>query len=197
MNECFGGMGRSSGERPACYKWATAADAPALRWSTTLTNPRRAADIPPPDAIYEGGYEETNDCYNEACTPPPVRNPVAAPIYAAPDASSLRVGTVPAEECVQPGGYRLRSAPVRGVVLETHSGFDAGDVIYLLAYQGEGFVDIWRRGETTNVEYDEIVVRWDAPPATPDPREDNWIWVTRANGEAGWANSFRDYRICE
>ena len=195
---CLGGLSQLSMEgRPICFKWAVGPDAPALRWSTSLTHPRLAADVPPPDSIYEGGFEETNDCLNEACTPQPRHSANAAPIYAEPDATSALVGTVPAGECVQPGDYRLRSAPLRGVVLEASDGFEAGDVIYSLAYQGEGFVEVWRRGETRDVETREMVVRWDAPPTIADPREGYWLWVARSNGEAGWAKTFRDSEACE
>lgn len=190
-DSCFGGLGQaSSGGRPLCHKWAIGPDAPALRWSRTLTHPRVIGpDIPPPEPIYEGGFEQTSDCFNEACTPPPMRFAAETILYAAQDASSPVVSAIPAGECVQRGEYRLFAAPRRGVVLETAAQFEAGDVIYQLAYQGEGFVAIWRRGEITDVEYDALVVRWDPPPPAPDPREGVWLRLTRANGVAGWARN--------
>lgn len=188
-DSCFGGLGQASSDgRPLCHKWAIAPDAPALRWSPALTHPRVIGpDIPPPEPIYEGGFEATNDCLDETCTPPPIQLNVARPLYAEPDASSRIIGAVSIGECVQPGEYRLRAAPLRGLVLETTDRFEAGEVIYQLAYQGEGYVGLWRRGEMSDFSPDDVVVRWDQPPATRHPQEGFWLQLTRANGVSGWA----------
>lgn len=190
-DSCFGGLGQASSDgRPLCHKWAIAPDAPALRWSPALTHPRVIGpDIPPPEPIYEGEFEATNDCVNETCTPPPIRFNVATLLYAEPDASSAVVSTIPVGECVQPSEYRLRAAPLRGIVLETTDRFEAGEVIYQLAYQGEGYVGLWRRGEMSDFYIDDVVVRWDPPPATPHPAEGFWLRLTRADGASGWARN--------
>lgn len=180
---CSGGLGTEPG---VCLKWATSADAPALPWSTTLTHPRLAEDIPPPEDIYAGSYEMTSDCPEQGCAYGPARFSANTPLYARQDARSRVVATIPAEECaLKTGRDALLSAPRRGVVLETAGRFAAGDVIYLTNYDGEGYSTVWRRGEYVSEFQDEAVVRWENRPS--DPREGYWVEVTRANGQTGWA----------
>ncbi|NWG53343.1 MAG: hypothetical protein HXY28_06450 [Hydrogenophilaceae bacterium] len=188
-DSCAGGLSQSTrDDRPFCAKWAIGPDAPALPWSAALTNPPLAQDIPPPQDIYEGHGEQTSDCYNEACTPPPVRITNATPLHARPDASSPVVATVTDGECVATtGDYKLRATPQRGVALDAFGDLTAGDVIYALAYAGDGFVTIWRRGETLDVDFSELAVRWDPPSAAADPRVGNWLELARADGARGWA----------
>ena len=182
-DSCTGGLAIKKGQ---CAKWAMGAEAPALPWSTTLTQPKLAADVPPPKDLYEGSYEMTSDCSEKGCAYASVRYAAATPLYAQRDARSRVVATVPAGECAQQTGKdALLSAPTRGVVLETAAGLDAGDVIYLTAYEGEGYSTIWRRGQYVSLEPDSVVVRWDARPT--DPREGYWVEVKRANGQTGWA----------
>ncbi len=186
MDSCYGGMGELEDGLAPCFKWAIGPDAPALTWSATLTNPQLAADIPPPEEIYEGSFEMTSDSCSENCDPVFARVIVDTPIYASADATAPLVGTISAGECAVVEDYRLRSAPRRGVVLETHGQFTAGDVIYYLASAGEGHFSAWRRGESMEAEYD-VVVRWDAPPEIVDPRIGYWLELTRSNGTSGWA----------
>ncbi|MGD9981181.1 MAG: SUMF1/EgtB/PvdO family nonheme iron enzyme [Hyphomonadaceae bacterium] len=182
---CSGGLGQlTSSEGRPCYKWALSAGAPALRWTASLIDPPlRGADIPPPQEIYEGSFEQTSD---DDDTNPRLRMSIDTPIHASTDAASPIVALIPADECVQPGDYRLLSAPRRGVVIETIGQFAAGDVIYRLAYDGEGAFSIWRRGETLYATDDDVVVRWDAPSEPLDSRVGYWLHVTRADGVSGW-----------
>ena len=203
MDSCSGGVGLSGG---GCYKWAIGADAPAIPWSelgfqplsraepaaasqspTPPANPQLAADIPPPEDIYQGDFERTSDCTNDACTPAAARMRNATPIYARADRSSPRVGDVAANECVRPEDYRILDTPLRGVVLEPYGPFAAGDVIYRLAYAGEGNYNYWRRGEFIYESDAGSAVRWDEPSGPPDPRVGIWMELTRANGMRGWA----------
>ena len=182
MDSCSGGGGLSGG---GCYKWAMSAEAPGLRWSATLTGPQLAADIPPPQDLYEGSYEMTSDCSAQGCAYGPARFAADMPLYERRDTRAPIVATIPAAECaLKTGRDALLSAPRRGVVLETSGRFTAGDVIYLTNYDGEGNSTVWRRGEYLTEFQGDVVVRWDDAPK--DPREGYWVEVTRANGQTGW-----------
>lgn len=188
MDSCSGGVGLSGG---GCYKWARTADAPAAPWAelglTPLARPEPGAkDIPPPEEIYEDEFEMTSESCFENCDYL-ARVTVEAPLYAERDLSSPLVGRVSAGECVLVGRFSSLSAPVRGVVLQTSGEFVAGDVIYSLAYAGEGYIQIWRRGEYMSAYYDDLAVQWDDPPATADPRVGPWLELTRSDGARGWA----------
>ena len=189
-DHCSGGLGQGADEREGrlCHKWAMGADAPAQPWSATLTNPRLAADIPPPLDIYENEFEMTSDSCLENCDYPA---PVAAGtlLYTRPDSSSPLVGGPSAAECVLVVGFTSLSRPQRGVVLEAYEALAAGDVVYELAYAGEGNIILWRRGERLTVSAYDLVVRWDPAPETIDPRVGNWYEVTRSNGARGWAKN--------
>lgn len=183
---CSGGLSTGN-EGAACYKWAMGPDEPALPWNPAFTNLTPAQDIPPPEEIYEGAFEMTSDSCFENCKPQPTRLDSETVLYAQPDATSPVVGRVPPSECVGNKDYRLRSAPVRGVVIEDFEPLAAGDVIYDLAYQGEGYYTAWRRGEEITLSYEDVVVRWDDPPESPDPRVGYWLELLRADGTIGWA----------
>lgn len=116
------------------------------------------------------------------------RNPPAA-------RGSPSVGTLSAAECALMIGFTSLSAPHRGVVLETRNEFTAGDVIYELAYAGEGNIHVWRRGEGFEVSGHDVVIRWDPEPETFDPRVGNWFELTRSNGTRGWAKDL-DREAC-
>ncbi len=184
QDTCTGGMGNRPGR---CYKWAMGADAPALPWSATLTDPQPHAHMPPPDRVYESTGEVSTECLDGGCEPRPTRVPVATPIYARPDARAPVVGTIPAAECVQPGNARVLSTPRRGIVLETTEPFTAGEVIYMLYYDGD--YTIWWRGDAHGGIYspDSVAVRWDSE--TDDPRTGLWVEYARANGQRGWARN--------
>ena len=189
-DHCSGGLGEGGddGAKP-CFKWAMGPQAPALRWSATLTNPRLAADIPPADVANEATFEQTSDdCVGPDCNLGAVRVAAATQIRARAEPGAPVVATIAAAECVLIETSILLQTPARGVVLETYGAFTAGDVIYSLAYEGEGSESIWRRGETLSVHGSEApVVRWDPPKTTPDPRAGRWVKLKRSNGETGWA----------
>lgn len=159
---------------------------PPLPWSATRSDPPLAADIPPPQEIYEGSYEMTSDCPEQGCAYGAARFAANTPLYARQDTRAPIVATIPVGECaLKTGRDALLSAPQRGVVLETSGQFVAGDVIYRTSYDGEGYSTVWRRGEYLSDFQDDVVVQWDEGPR--DPREGYWVEVTRANGQAGWA----------
>jgi hypothetical protein len=186
LGACTGN--RDSGdETETCFKWSMGLDAPALPWSERLTNPVLAASIPPPKDIYEGAFEMTSDSCFENCQPVPVRTLAETLLHERPDATSPVIGTIPAGECVGNKDYKLLSTPRRGVVLETYDGFAQGDVIYDLAYDGEGNYQAWWRGDNTYTSYERPRVQWDPEPETPDPRVGYWLELVRADGTSGWA----------
>jgi hypothetical protein len=207
LDSCAGGLGLSGG---GCYKWAASADAPGIPWAefglidmsqaspetdpafpVVLTLPPGlvlAEDIPPPEEIYQGAFEITSDTCFEDCPPVPTRAAAESPLYERTDVTSPRVGTVLAGECVGNLDYRLLSTPRRGIVIETGNDVAAGDVIYDLAYDGEGNYIAWRRGEQLTLSYSYgPAVLWDDPPAERHPQEGYWLELQRADGTRGWA----------
>lgn len=182
-DNCSGGLGDYQPPN-TCLKWATSADAPALPWSGTLTSPKPAEDVPPPVDIYEGSYEMTSDCHEKGCAYGSARFSADMPLYSDTNSSGAVVASIPAGECVDTEADKLLQSPRRGVVLETQGRFAVGDVIYLTAYEGEGYSTVWRRGEYLDGFQDEAVVRWDNAPA--HPRAGYWIQVTRSSGQGGW-----------
>jgi hypothetical protein len=199
---CTGGLRQAaSGDvgKP-CHKWAMSAEAPALPWSATLTNPQLAADVPPPREIYEASFEQTSDsCSGPDCNLGSVRLAAATRIRERYEPNARIVARIPAGECVLIETASLLELRRRGVVLETFGAFTAGDVIYQLAYEGEGYVSVWRRGATLSVGYDETpVVRWDALPETEDSRIGWWLKLNRSNGQSGWSKqSDADKEKCD
>jgi hypothetical protein len=181
-----------------CFKWALGPDEPPLPWSERLANPELGASIPPPEDLYEGFGEMTSESCFEDCQPVPMRLTNATPIYLQPDTRSELIGTVPATECVGRKSYKLLSTPTRGVVIESGYGYSAGDVIYSLAYQGEGAYLAWWRGGYTSAEYDYPKVQWEETEEPADPREGYWQEFVRADGTSGWARDadYTDYGNC-
>jgi hypothetical protein len=185
-SQCVAGREQGAGESDrSCFKWAMAWNEPALPWSDTLINSPLAVDVPPPEAIYEDEFEMTSESCVEDCEYP-ARVAVETPIYVQRDPSSPLVSAIEAGECVLVENFSSLSAPVRGVVLETYGDYAAGDVIYSLAYAGEGAVSIWRRGEYMSTDFEDVAVRWDTPSQTIDPRVGVWWEVVRSNGQRGW-----------
>lgn len=191
---CSGGLAQGSDFHRPCFKWALGPMEPALPWSASLTNPTPAEDIPPPQGIHENSFEQTSESCFEDCDYSALV-PAGTMIYERPDPSSPLVGTLSAAECAVLVGFTSLSAPHRGVVLETHNEFTAGDVIYELAYAGEGNIHVWRRGEEFEVSGHDVVIRWDPEPETIDPRVGNWFELTRSNGTRGWAKDL-DREAC-
>jgi hypothetical protein len=186
QDDCSGGLGGHDG---VCYKWALGANEPALMWSATLTHPKPKRHVPPPQKLHESAGEVSSDCLDsDGCESPPVRLKAAAPLYARADPTAPLVATANAGECVQSKNATFLAAPQRGIVLETRGPFTAGEVIYLLAYDGD--YQIWWRGEASAGTYhpDTVVVRWDKDDDS-DPRTGNWVEYQRASGERGWARN--------
>ena len=181
-----------------CHKWALGADEPALAWSERLTNRELGNSIPPPEDLYEGFGELTSESCFENCQPVPIRLSNATILYGQPDTRSEVVDTLPATECVGQKSYRLLSSPTRGVVTETDHGYSAGDVIYSLAYEGEGTYLAWWRGGYTSAEYDYPEVQWEESTGPADPRAGYWLELVRADGTVGWAlePDYTDYGAC-
>ena len=143
-------------------------------------------DVPPPEDIYEGSYEETSDCPAQGCSYGPGLFAAPTPLYKRQDTRGPVVATIPVGECaLKTGRDAVLSVPVRGVVLETSGHFKAGDVIYFTSSEGEGFSTFWYRGEYFTEFAGDLAVRWDEAPK--DPREGYWVEVRRADGRVGWA----------
>jgi hypothetical protein len=75
-------------------------------------------------------------------------------------------------------------------VLRKADPFQPGDVIYTLVPEGEGYIEVWRRGEVLSLspddEYEpagEPVVKWDEAPAAEDVW---WVKLRTSRGVTGW-----------
>jgi hypothetical protein len=161
----------------------------------------RNAEAPP---LENGVHVSRNFCQGEGgCET--LRWRVGQPIAlrakvdpAAPVTVTLRPG-----EWVDAIEGQVRTMPRRGVVTRLDPLYQdwkdaprlaVGDVVYPIAYEGEGDVVVWRRGESviwhdTGSTESGVQIQWD--PETPPPPGaalGRWVRVKRANGETGWAH---------
>ena len=102
----------------------------------------------------------------------------------------------------QPNGKKVvaqlhKGEKVRGVTGEVHSipmraiakhddpqtGLKAGDVIYVLHYEGEGFWKVWHKGK--------LIETGDVPEK--GPRSTWWVQIKTASGAVGWAISHSNF----
>ncbi|MGD9965872.1 MAG: hypothetical protein AB7T59_05085 [Hyphomonadaceae bacterium] len=130
-----------------------------------------------------------------------MREPV--PLYAQPNRTAAVVATLSAGEWVHAIESVHRWRPSRGVVVADVEGVQSagtplavGDVVYTIDYEGEGFVTLWRRGETHSW-YDPggagVVdgIRWEIPDEAQFAADRAagagwWIQMRRENGQVGW-----------
>ena len=185
-DSCTGGRGNSAG---GCYKWAVAADGPALPWTIPIIERSPTAtpdeDGPP---LNDGLYELATRCVKEnGCTGWPWIANVRIPLYARPDPRSAVATWIEAGGTAVTGDYIQLFALKRGT-LETELGpGHPGDAVYALAeYCGGRGYDLWVRGEVITGT-DDGGIRWDPVPGLRDPRHGSWQEFRLANGQSGWA----------
>lgn len=145
-------------------------------------------DAGPP--LRNGVYVERGVCPGEGCdTSFWWRSTAAQPLYKAPGSSKI-VGYVRAGDRAAVKDTEYWTQPLRGVVLRKADPFQPGDVIYTLVPEGEGYIEVWRRGEVLSLspdeEYppaDQPVVKWDEAPRTEDIW---WVKLRTSRGVTGW-----------
>jgi hypothetical protein len=151
-------------------------------------------DGPP---LVNGYYVQSGDNCTEACpTFGKWHATAATDVYAeaAPDADVI--GHIAAGETVTTAPGQTLVRPLRGVVQKPGGGLNAGEVVFQLLDDGEGFsFDVWRNGEILNVQAEGA----NAPAITWDDRHEEgplslwWVRVELANGTKGWLRNPSDF----
>lgn len=176
----------------------TLASEPWLQTAATLPD-----GGPPVDA--DGFFDGVGSCPGEGCDVVAwhiMREPVA--LYAEPNRTAAVVATLAAGEWVRAGETVHRWRPSRGVVVSEvqnaqggPSRLAEGDVVYSVDYEGEGFITLWRRGDTLSWYDDggdgDVIdgIRWDPRNETQAAADRAggggwWIQMSRENGQTGW-----------
>jgi hypothetical protein len=162
---------------------------------STLGMGSSASQDGPP--LVNGYYIEPGDRCGESCpTFGKWKATGAADVYAdaAPDADVIAHVTAGDTVTTAPGQTVVR--PLRGVVQKPGGGLNAGDIVYQLLDDGEGFsFDVWRNGDVLNVQAEGD----SAPGITWDDRHEEgplslwWVRVELANGTKGWLRNPTDF----
>lgn len=157
----------------------------------------RAPDGPP---MTDGVYT-FQGCEGEgACLFQNWRSIAATPLLADSSSDARVIATLSVGEWVHLEEVVTRLIPERGIVRADTPNFRAGEVVYALQNEGEGYVVHWRRGEYLSVGYDDPVeIDWqpgDAPSAAAEASLGAWARVTRASGQVGWVHFARGQFEC-
>lgn len=148
-------------------------------------------DAGPP--LRNGVYVEQGACPGESCdTSLWWRSTAAQPLYKAPGSSKV-IGYVHKGDRAAVLDTEYWTQPMRGVVLRKADPFQAGDVLYTLVPEGEGYMSVWRRGEILTLAPDEEyppagepVVKWDEAPRPDDVW---WVKLRTSRRVIGWVPS--------
>lgn len=161
--------------------------ATAVALSACSSLPRIGQDGPP---TINGVYSFAG-CQGEgACLFANWRTVTATPVLAASDPKAAVIGTLAPGEWIHVEQFETRLIPARGVVKTSTETFRAGEIIYALQYEGEGYVTIWRRGAYATLDpEDPVDIAWDervAPPRDVAGTLGTWVRLRRENGQTGW-----------
>jgi hypothetical protein len=147
--------------------------------------------------LVDGYYVEPGDSCGEACpTFGKWKATAASEVYADASIDAEVIAHVVAGEMVTttPGHTLVR--PLRGVVQKAGGGLSAGEVVYQLLGDGEGFAfDVWRKGQVLSVEAEGA----NAPEITWDDRHEEgplslwWVRVELPDGTKGWLRNPSDF----
>lgn len=152
------------------------------------------AEAPP---LVDGYYVEPGDRCGEACpTFGKWKATAASDVYADSTLDAEVIAHVAAGDTVMTAPGHTVVRPLRGVVQKAGGGLEAGDVVYQLLGDGEGFsFDVWRNGQVLNIEAEGA----NAPEITWDDRHEEgplslwWVRVELANGTKGWLRNPSDF----
>lgn len=155
--------------------------------------------------VVNGFYDTQGACPFEGCSLGEWRARGPVELHAQPHPSAPVVATVPPGEWVNTVTSINRARPTRGVVAEAieinlyeqePKRLEAGEVVYMVDYYGEGEVELWRRGE--RFPYMGEGIRWEFPSEEQRAADTAagagwWIEVQRENGERGWVTNGGDF----
>ena len=115
------------------------------------STPQAAPDGPP---LVNGHFIEPGDRCGESCpTFGKWRATGTSDVYAAATDPSLVIGHIAAGDWVVTAPGETHVKPLKGVVKKAGGGLVAGDIVYQLLGDGEGFsFEVWRKGEIINVD---------------------------------------------
>lgn len=152
----------------------------------------KSAPAPGGPPVVDGVYT-FNDCEGEGGCP--YRNwrtiePTA--LLAERNAAARVLATLAPGEWVAVETVETRLVPLRGVVREATATLRAGEVVYQLEYEGEGYTNYWVRGAPTSLE-GEVKIAWDPQVVPPAVKATLGLWakVKRTNGQVGWLHEPR------
>jgi hypothetical protein len=160
--------------------------------SLTGGDPVTTPDGPP---LVNGYYVEPGDRCGESCaTYGKWRATAAVSVYAEALDTALVIDRIAANDVVTTSPGQTLVRPVRGTVLTPGGGLVAGETVYRLLDDGEGFsFDVWRKGEVLNVEAEgdsAPSIRWDDTPddvaSSVRPSSVWWVRVELKDGRKGW-----------
>ena len=166
--------------------------APAVTSAPTAAKaaaPAASADAGP--VTEDGIYTFHNSCPGEGSCYRYWRAEAKIELRADADGAAPVVATLAHGDWVELVDGFVRLVPTRGVVLRDDQDLKKGDVVYIIGFQGEGIVDLWRRGETLSWQDEgaaEKVVEWDKdkPNAARDAKLGWWVKLKTAKGTVGW-----------
>jgi hypothetical protein len=151
------------------------------------SKPEPSSDGPP---LVNGYYVEPGDRCGESC--PTFGTWVATgetAVYERAEAGALVIANISPGDRVKTSPGQTLVRPLRGTVQKPGGGLNAGDVVYRLLDDGEGFTfDVWRDGKVLNVEAEGTaapVIVWDEPGSS-GPSSIWWVQVELADGRKGW-----------
>lgn len=169
---------RQSSAAPAAVPAPAAAPAPA------------PAPAGPPTV---GGVYTVAGCEGEGgCPYRNWRTIEPTPLLAERNAAARVVATLAPGEWVAVESVETRLVPKRGVVREATQTLRAGEIVYQLEYEGEGFTNYWVRGASSVLD-EEVKVDWAPQTVSPQVQATLGLWakVKRTNGQVGWLHEPR------
>lgn len=156
-------------------------------------------DAPPP--LTNGIYIDYGACPGEGCSIGfYLRATEEGTIVDGPTADAAAIGVTKPHEWLQVVDTQDRLIPRRGVLLresEQLEGLKAGDVVFMLGYEGEGCSTLYRRGKSYSwcdyswSDNQEPEIKWDEVIVPPELANQIGfgVQIRRADGQAGWVRA--------
>lgn len=146
----------------------------------------------------------TGQCYDGACPQKVWRAIRQTPLFGQPNGSVKPVGKLESGEELVPVRSETHVTGSRLKVSNDHGKFFAGDVLYLLDSQAEGFYRVWHYGDVFVIDATGILLTagWRSCLQDSDgcwakgamyPTEVWWSKVRRADGSGGWVRDPMKY----
>lgn len=149
--------------------------------------PGKSAPAPGAPPTVDGVYTY-NDCEGEGgCNYRNWRTIKPTALLAERNAGARVVATLAPGEWVAVESIETRLVPKRGVVREATATLRAGEIVYQLEYEGEGYTTYWVRGAPNSLD-EQVKIDWDPQTVSPAVQATLGLWakVKRTNGQAGW-----------